>query len=148
MQPILRGAPLHLLWVKSVVRPMWRGGLRWSEWTIWPSLRETSRDQWRKGLYRDSVRRFTWQRHMCALLILSDVDCVSSRKPVTFPVTRKKILEILSTLASFSGIDIDYLKMFRCLANVILNGPHILEKDQQKDAVLLQTSVKKARMPG
>ena len=55
-------------------------------------------------------------------------------------------MEILSTLASFSGIDIDCPKMIRRLANVLLNGLHNLEKDQQKNAVLFQTSVKKARL--
>ena len=60
---------------------------------------------------------------------------------------QKRLLEILSTLASFSGIDIDCSKMFRRLANVFfLNELHNLEKDQQKNAVLLQTSVKKGRM--
>ncbi|KAF2364507.1 hypothetical protein FHG87_004740 [Trinorchestia longiramus] len=59
---------------------------------------------------------------------------------------QKRLLQILSTLASFGGIDIDCPKMFRRLANVLLNGLHNLEKDQQKNAVLLQTSVKKARL--
>ena len=36
--------------------------------------------------------------------------------------------------------------MFRRLANVLLNGLHNLEKDQQKNAVLLQTSVKKVQV--
>ncbi|KAF2348255.1 hypothetical protein FHG87_020989 [Trinorchestia longiramus] len=35
--------------------------------------------------------------------------------------------------------------MFHRLANVVLNGLHNLEKDQQKKAFFLQTSVKKAR---
>ncbi|KAF2352003.1 hypothetical protein FHG87_017239 [Trinorchestia longiramus] len=59
---------------------------------------------------------------------------------------QKRLLQILLTLASLSGIDIDCPKMFRRLANVLLNGLHNLEKDQQKNAVLLQTSIKKARL--
>lgn len=59
---------------------------------------------------------------------------------------RKRLVEILKTVAQFGEIDIDCPKMFRHLANVLLSGIHNLEKDQQKNAVLLQTSVKKARM--
>ncbi|KAF2352844.1 hypothetical protein FHG87_016399 [Trinorchestia longiramus] len=59
---------------------------------------------------------------------------------------QKRLLKILSTLASFSGIDIDCPKMFRRLVNVLLNGLHNLEKDQQMNAVLLQISAKKARL--
>ncbi|KAF2348352.1 hypothetical protein FHG87_020892 [Trinorchestia longiramus] len=59
----------------------------------------------------------------------------------------KRLLQNLSTQASFSGIDIDCLNMFRRLANVLLIGLHNLEKNQQKNAVLLQTSVKKAGLP-
>ncbi|KAF2347342.1 hypothetical protein FHG87_021902 [Trinorchestia longiramus] len=51
---------------------------------------------------------------------------------------QERLLQILSTLASFSGIVIDYPKMFRHLANVVLNGLHNLRKDQQNNTVLLQ----------
>ena len=43
-------------------------------------------------------------------------------------------------------VDINCDKMFRHLTNVLLNGLHTLEKDQQKNAVRFQTSVKKTRM--
>ena len=59
---------------------------------------------------------------------------------------RNRLIEVLHTLATFNGIDIDCRKMLRHLANVLLNGLHNLEKDQQKNAILLQTSVKKARL--
>ena len=59
---------------------------------------------------------------------------------------RRRLVEILSTMAKFTDINIDCPKLFRHLANVLLNGIHNLEKDHQKNAVLLQTSVKKARL--
>ena len=49
---------------------------------------------------------------------------------------RKQLLEILLNLVSFSGIDIDCIKMLHHLENVLLNGLHNLSKDQQKNAVL------------
>ena len=39
---------------------------------------------------------------------------------------QERLMEILSTLAIFSGIDIECPKMFRRLANVLLNGLHNL----------------------
>ncbi|KAL8600389.1 hypothetical protein ACOMHN_052806 [Nucella lapillus] len=59
---------------------------------------------------------------------------------------RKRLTGILCTLASFNDIDITCEKLFRRLSNVLLHGLHNLERDHEKDAVLLQTSVKKARM--
>jgi len=59
---------------------------------------------------------------------------------------RKRLSTILRTQATFSGADIDCPKLFSRLANVLLNGLHNLEKDDQKNAVLLQTSVKRARL--
>ena len=59
---------------------------------------------------------------------------------------RKRLMEILKTVAQFGEIYIDCPKLFCHLANVLLSGIHNLEKDQQKNMVLLQTSVKKARM--
>ena len=55
-------------------------------------------------------------------------------------------MDILTTVAMFSDIHIHCPKLYRHLANVLLNGLHNLEKDQQKNAVLLQTSLKKARL--
>ena len=52
----------------------------------------------------------------------------------------KRLVQILSTVASFSGFDIKCPRLPR------QSGIHNLEKDQQKNAVLLQTSVKKARL--
>ena len=59
---------------------------------------------------------------------------------------QKKLSEILRTLVTFTKMDIDCPKFFRRLANVLLSGLHNLEKDHQKNAILLQTSVKKARL--
>ena len=59
---------------------------------------------------------------------------------------RKRLVEILVIVAQFNDIDIVCPKLFRHLANVLLSGMHNLEKDQQKNTVLLQTSVKKARL--
>lgn len=58
----------------------------------------------------------------------------------------KRLVTILSTLARFHDIDIDCPKLYRRLSNVLLHGLQNLEKDHQKNAVLLQTSVKKARL--
>lgn len=59
---------------------------------------------------------------------------------------RTRLMGILSAVARFSGISIDCSKVFHRLANVLLSGIHNLERDHQKNAVLLQTSVKKARL--
>lgn len=59
---------------------------------------------------------------------------------------RKRLTDILSTLASFNDIDIRCDRLFRHLSNVLFHGLQNLVRDQEKDAVLLQTSVKRARM--
>ncbi|XP_070180345.1 uncharacterized protein, partial [Littorina saxatilis] len=59
---------------------------------------------------------------------------------------RKRLSNILSIMASYHSIDMDCPQMYRRLSNVLLNGLHNLEKDNQKNAVLLQTSVKRARL--
>ena len=59
---------------------------------------------------------------------------------------RNRLIEVLISLCNFNDIDISYRKVFRHLANVLLHGLQNLEKDQQKNAVLLQTAVKRARM--
>jgi hypothetical protein len=59
---------------------------------------------------------------------------------------RKRLSEIVSTMASFNDIDINCPQLYRRLSNVLLHGIQNLEKDHQKNAVLLQTSVKKARL--
>ena len=51
---------------------------------------------------------------------------------------RKRLTSILSTLASFNDIDIACDRLFRHLANVLLHGLQNLERDHEKDAVLLQ----------
>lgn len=61
---------------------------------------------------------------------------------------RKRLTTILTTLAGFCDIDIDCPKLYRHLSNVLLHGLQNLEKDHQKNSVLLQTSVKKARLAG
>ncbi|XP_070196711.1 uncharacterized protein [Littorina saxatilis] len=59
---------------------------------------------------------------------------------------RKRLGSILLTVANFNSIDINCSKVYTHLSNVLLHGIQILEKDHQKNAVLLQTSVKKARL--
>lgn len=59
---------------------------------------------------------------------------------------RKRLSSILSIMASYNNIDMDCPQMYSRLSNVLLNGLHNLEKDHQKNAVLIQTSVKRARM--
>lgn len=58
---------------------------------------------------------------------------------------RQRLMKVLSTIATSYDIDICD-KLGRHLANVLLSGLHNLEKDQQKNGVLLQTSIKKARL--
>ena len=58
----------------------------------------------------------------------------------------KRLSSILIYLAEFNSIDIDCSKLYRHLATVLLSGLHNLEKDQEKNAVLHQTSLKKARL--
>eukprot|EP00745_Piridium_sociabile_P001153 TRINITY_DN10714_c0_g2_i1.p1 TRINITY_DN10714_c0_g2~~TRINITY_DN10714_c0_g2_i1.p1 ORF type:complete len:837 (+),score=176.30 TRINITY_DN10714_c0_g2_i1:399-2909(+) len=59
---------------------------------------------------------------------------------------RKRLSNILSIMASYKNIDMDYPRMYSRLSNVLLNGLHNLEKDHQRNAVLVQTSVKRARL--
>merc|ERR1712154_228572 len=59
---------------------------------------------------------------------------------------RQRLANILSVLANFNDIDISCENLFKRLSNVLLHGLQNLERDQEKDAVLLQTAVKKARM--
>ena len=60
---------------------------------------------------------------------------------------RRRLVGILSTMGEFHDFDIvQSKKLLRHLANVLLCGLHNLEKDHQKNATLLQTSIKKARM--
>ena len=60
---------------------------------------------------------------------------------------RTRLICILHQLASFNSIDIKCDKFYMHMANVLLHGLQQLKRDHEKDAVLLQTSVKKARMP-
>jgi len=59
---------------------------------------------------------------------------------------RQRLIAILSAIETFYDIDTQCDKLRRHLANVLLSGLHDLEKDQQKHGVLLQTSIKKARL--
>lgn len=59
---------------------------------------------------------------------------------------RRRLVTVLTTLAGFNSIDITCPKFYRHLANVLLHGLQNLEKDHQKNAVLLQTCVKRARL--
>ena len=83
--------------------------------------------------------------HICTLHLVRHGLCFI-KKARHRACCRNRLMEILSTMAQFTGINIDCPKMFRRLANVLLSGLHNLEKDQQRNAVLLQTSVKKARL--
>ena len=59
---------------------------------------------------------------------------------------RNRLTNILKTMASFNLIEFDCTAIYTHLSNVLLNGLQKLERDQDKDSVLLQTSLKKARM--
>ncbi|XP_012940035.1 uncharacterized protein LOC101852777 isoform X2 [Aplysia californica] len=60
---------------------------------------------------------------------------------------RQRLVRILSTMGEFHDFDIvQSKKLLSHLANVLLRGLHNLDKDHQKNAALLQTSIKKARM--
>ena len=128
------------------VRPMWRGGLRWSMRSMCffsaeePLVTSDVKD------FIEAVSRGTLTTpHMCTFDLVRCGLCFI-KEARHRSCSQERLMEILSTLASFSGIDIDCPKMFRRLVNVLLNGLHNLEKDQQKNAVLLQTSVKKTRL--
>ncbi|RUS91373.1 hypothetical protein EGW08_000890, partial [Elysia chlorotica] len=59
----------------------------------------------------------------------------------------QRLIRILSTMGEFYDYEISQSKkLLRYLANVLLHGLHNLEKDHQKNAALLQTSIKKACM--
>ena len=60
---------------------------------------------------------------------------------------RQRLILIISTMGQFYDICIASCKnLLKHLANVLLHGLHNLEKENQKNATLLQTSIKKARM--
>ena len=52
------------------------------------------------------------------------------------------ILQVIEDYNNLNTSD----KLRRLLANVLLKGVHNLEKDQPKNAVFLQTLIKKARL--
>ena len=57
----------------------------------------------------------------------------------------RRLMLILQVLEDYNNLN-TCEKLRRHLANVLLKGLHNLEKDQQKNAILLQTSIKKARL--
>ena len=57
----------------------------------------------------------------------------------------RRLMIILLVLEDYKNLN-TCDKLRRHLENVLLKGLHNLEKDQQKNAVLLQTSIKKARL--
>ena len=59
---------------------------------------------------------------------------------------RRKFVAILSLIDSYCDLGLASKNLSRRLANVLLHGIHNLEKDQEKNAVLYQTSLKKARL--
>ena len=59
---------------------------------------------------------------------------------------RNNLINILFTINAFYDFGEFSKCFFRRLSNVLLRGLHNLEKDQQKNATLYQTSIKKARL--
>ena len=59
---------------------------------------------------------------------------------------RNRLTKMMTTMAGFYDIDITCPKLYKHLSNVLLHGLQKLDRDQDKDTVLLQTSLKKARM--
>ena len=59
---------------------------------------------------------------------------------------RTRLTKLLSRMAGFCDIDIMCPKLYKHLSNVLMNGLQKLDRDQDKDSVLLQKSLKKARM--
>ena len=57
----------------------------------------------------------------------------------------RRLMMILQVMEDYNNLNTSD-KLRRHVANVLLKGLHNLEKDQQKNAVLLQTSIKKARL--
>jgi len=57
-----------------------------------------------------------------------------------------KMIEVLGIIEIFYDLRLPSKKMFRRLANVLLHGMHNLERDQEKNSSLYQTSIKKARL--
>jgi len=60
----------------------------------------------------------------------------------------QRLCLILSTMGTFYSLDSvsQSQNLLRRLSNVLLHGLHNFDKDQQKNAVLLQTSIKRARL--
>ena len=59
---------------------------------------------------------------------------------------RNRLVKILEMLTGFYGTDITCPRVFTHLSNVLLHGLHKLDRDQEKESALYQTSLKKARM--
>ena len=57
----------------------------------------------------------------------------------------RRLMMILQVIEDYNDLN-TCDKLRRHLANVLLKGLHNLEKDQQKNAILLQTSIKKMRL--
>lgn len=58
----------------------------------------------------------------------------------------QRLMNILSIVDAFYDLGLSSKKLFRHLSNVLLKGLHNLHQDNQKNAVLYQTSIKKARL--
>ena len=57
----------------------------------------------------------------------------------------KRLMKVLQVMEDYYNLD-TCDKLRRHLANVLLSGLHNLERDHQKNGVLLQTSIKRARL--
>lgn len=57
----------------------------------------------------------------------------------------RRLMMVLQVMEDYNNLN-TCDKLRKHLANVLLSGLHNLERDQQKNAVLLQTSIKKARL--
>ena len=59
---------------------------------------------------------------------------------------RQKLIQVLDTINNFFDYGVSSKHILRRLSNVLLHGLHKLEKDQQTNSKLYQTSIKKARL--
>ena len=83
--------------------------------------------------------------HMCTYELVKTGLCFV-KKAKHRACCRQRLIKILSIMETFYDFGLSSKKLFKHLANVLLHGLHNLEKDQQKGAVLLQTSIKRARL--
>lgn len=59
---------------------------------------------------------------------------------------RQRLINILSIMETYYELGLSSKNLFRRLANVLLHGIQNMEKDQERNSALYQTSIKKARL--